>query len=300
MAPPCETPADARTRHKKELKVLDGEKRSILKKTKATAGKGKKGKEALAAVEQEYAAKEKEMAERHKSEIGRAEVGGGEASGKEGGSVVDKDGAPLNPSAATAPKEDPEEAKRREKQDKAREKARRKKEKSKQKEKQREEQIAEDLANAGPSRKDLEIAAMRELYLDPAGLDIRDVEADGNCLYRAVGHQCGGRSYVSVRVACADSLAEHEDEFAPFVDIHDIGGSFKEYVESVRNTSEWGGHLELRALTHTLRRPIVVYSADAAPLRIGDEFDEEGEEIRLSFHRHYYALGEHYNSVVPK
>lgn len=33
--------------HRKEVKALDGEKRATLKKTKATAGKGKKGKEKL-------------------------------------------------------------------------------------------------------------------------------------------------------------------------------------------------------------------------------------------------------------
>ena len=40
---------DLKAKHKKELKALDGEKRNQLKKTKATAGKGKKGKDALAA-----------------------------------------------------------------------------------------------------------------------------------------------------------------------------------------------------------------------------------------------------------
>jgi OTU domain-containing protein 6 len=80
----------------------------------------------------------------------------------------------------------------------------------------------------------------------------------------------------------------------------------------------WGGHPELRALSATLGVPIVVYQAGAPPL----EFTPAGEErrnpaadgrrggeddwrlppgdvkLRLSFHRHYYALGEHYNSVV--
>ena len=46
---PNATMDDLKAKHKKELKALDGEKRNQLKKTKATAGKGKKGKEALAA-----------------------------------------------------------------------------------------------------------------------------------------------------------------------------------------------------------------------------------------------------------
>ena len=39
---------EVQARHRKELKALDGEKRATLKKTKATAGKGKKAKEKLA------------------------------------------------------------------------------------------------------------------------------------------------------------------------------------------------------------------------------------------------------------
>jgi len=40
---------EAETRHRKELKALDGEKRAALRKAKGTGGKGKKGKESLAA-----------------------------------------------------------------------------------------------------------------------------------------------------------------------------------------------------------------------------------------------------------
>ena len=39
---------EMQARHKKEVKTLDGEKRSQVKKTKQTAGKGKKAKEKLA------------------------------------------------------------------------------------------------------------------------------------------------------------------------------------------------------------------------------------------------------------
>ena len=39
---------DVQARHKKELKALDGEKRAQIKKTKQTAGKGKKAKDKLA------------------------------------------------------------------------------------------------------------------------------------------------------------------------------------------------------------------------------------------------------------
>jgi len=39
---------EIKARHKRESKVLDGEKRALLKKTKQTAGKGNKAKDKLA------------------------------------------------------------------------------------------------------------------------------------------------------------------------------------------------------------------------------------------------------------
>ena len=72
--------------------------------------------------------------------------------------------------------------------------------------------------------------------------------------------------------------------------------------------SEWGGELEIQALSRCLRESVLVYSADAPELRMSPEgpggAGEEGDAdrrppLRISYHKHYYALGAHYNSVVP-
>jgi OTU domain-containing protein 6 len=113
---------------------------------------------------------------------------------------------------------------------------------------------------------------------------------------------------------CADTLAAHPDDFAPFCEYQNDDSlndndndPYQTYVSNVRTSAEWGGHLELRALAVALHRPILIYQAhtpdpleitpnsgngDATPAAAGDE------PIRLSYHRHYYALGEHYNQVV--
>ena len=44
-----ETIEECESRHRKELKALDGQKRAALKKAKQTGGKSKKAKEAMAA-----------------------------------------------------------------------------------------------------------------------------------------------------------------------------------------------------------------------------------------------------------
>ena len=75
----------------------------------------------------------------------------------------------------------------------------------------------------------------------------------------------------------------------------------------------WGGQLEIQALSLALHRSIEVYSADAPVLVMnaeassteGDDSDSDDDSgsatsppLRVTYHRHYFALGAHYNSVV--
>lgn len=100
---------------------------------------------------------------------------------------------------------------------------------------------------------------------------------------------------------CADTLLKNESEFAPFCEYDDDKiPDFTHYVDRVRSSSDWGGHLELRVLSVALQKHILVYSAQTKePLHIKPEQCENDDDpIRLSYHLHYYALGEHYNRVV--
>ena len=120
---------------------------------------------------------------------------------------------------------------------------------------------------------------------------IKDVAADGHCLYRAIADQSGS-TYTSIRETCASFMEAHESDFAPFIEDE----SFGDHCAKVRSSAEWGGQPELLALARALNRPIVVYSRDSAPLRMGES---DGEELVVTYHRDYYALGEHYNSTEP-
>ena len=110
----------------------------------------------------------------------------------------------------------------------------------------------------------------------------------------------------SLGSTCADTLQQHPDDFSAFAECDPDKGihNFDDYVNMVRNSAEWGGHLELRALGMALRRPIHVYSVrqGSEPLIIEEEgaAGNGGDPIRLSYHLHYYALGEHYNEVVKE
>jgi OTU domain-containing protein 6 len=98
-------------------------------------------------------------------------------------------------------------------------------------------------------------------------------------------------------------MAAHEDDYSPFCELTDDAPDFRAYVDRVRSSADWGGHLELRALSVALNRPVVVYSAQSPdPLRIDEQrqcdASDEDDPIRLSYHLNYYALGEHYNQVI--
>ena len=66
----------------------------------------------------------------------------------------------------------------------------------------------------------------------------------------------------------------------------------------VEGSNEWGGQLEITALAHARKACVTIFSADTPPLTTGEEYKGRGLKIELAYHRHYYGLGEHYNSVV--
>lgn len=73
----------------------------------------------------------------------------------------------------------------------------------------------------------------------------------------------------------------------------------------MESTASWGGQLELGALAQALKKHVIVYTATGPEIEMGKEYlNEEARlsgagSIRVSFHRHAFGLGEHYNSVIP-
>jgi OTU domain-containing protein 6 len=196
----------------------------------------------------------------------------------------------------------PEDAAEQERQHQHREKLRLKGEKAREKERLKEQEIADENANAGPAPRDVEMQVIISKL--PEGCVIEEVAADGHCLYRAVAAH-SDLTYTNVRDVCADALKEHEADFSPFCEYTDDIPDYATYVGRVRSSAEWGGHLELRALSMALRRPVIVYSAQSLKPLVIEHAEEQGDAvqdnpIRLSYHLNYYSLGEHYNRVVTK
>lgn len=174
--------------------------------------------------------------------------------------------------------------------------------------------LAGEEADMTPKLKEVEDAAMSQLLAD-LGFCIKEIPADGHCLYRAVADQLhlnspevvNPVSFRDLRRLTAQQLMHRKDEFAPFL----LGESgevlnssmscakldeFDNYCDSVENGAVWAGEIEIRALSGALNREIRIYQAGSQPIRIGEDKTECGV-FHLSYHKHSFGLGEHYNSV---
>ncbi|GFR39954.1 hypothetical protein Agub_g32 [Astrephomene gubernaculifera] len=196
-------------------------------------------------------------------------------------------------------------------------KAQKRREKLAQQEAERAARIASEQAALGPSDKAVEEAQLRAL-LRPHGLGIREIRADGHCLYRAIEDQLTQHAqqaptssssstsvpdYQTLRRLAAAHIRSHADDFLPFVYDEDAAGGpaeqLEEYCEELEGSAVWGGQLELGALAQALRRQIKVYATGMPLVSLGDEHAGAGGAVQLCYLRHAFGLGEHYNSVEP-
>lgn len=221
------THEEIQSAHKKALKSLDGEKRAAIKKAKAL--KGKKGKDALAALEDDFATKLKTLESNLEKDLAALEMvdtdqkgddGGHDNNGENSGQSEAKadDSEPVSETAAPLQVFDEEAVARERKLAKSR----KKRENQRKKEAEMEQKIAEETANAGPSMRDIELGQIQAV-LSPLNLAISEVKADGHCLYRSVAAQLttiapdsNQLDYSNIRALCADTLQAHQEEFAPF------------------------------------------------------------------------------------
>ncbi|WOL03394.1 hypothetical protein Cni_G12114 [Canna indica] len=195
----------------------------------------------------------------------------------------------------------------------------RRRERRAQEEAAREQRIQEEQSNIISDRM-IENDRL-ERKLEPLGLTINEIKPDGHCLYRAVEDQLSLHSnstspysFQELRKMVANYMRNHASDFLPFFlseskkevePDSSLLERFEKYCDEIESTAAWGGQLELGALTHCLKKHIVIYSGSFPDVEMGREYKSElgsgvsNPSIMLSYHRHAYGLGEHYNSVVP-
>ena len=167
--------------------------------------------------------------------------------------------------------------------------------------KERREQIRKETEGL-VSEREVEIEQLKK-QLSPLKLQIKQIKPDGHCLYSALADQLQSERHdiFTLRKITAQHIRNHSSDFIPFL-MNEQGdmltdSEFVKYCDDVENTNCWGGEVELQAISGELGVKIEVYQAGAkAPHVIGE--DKHKGPLRVSYHRHEYGLGSHYNSVV--
>ena len=150
---------------------------------------------------------------------------------------------------------------------------------------------------------------MHEAYAS-RGLTEYDIRSDGHCLYAAVADQMQNKElslkqdgqlksgsplpedYKVARHVAAKYIFEHPDDFIPFLE-----GPLDQYVKTISETGEWGGHLEILALAKAYGVDINILQGDGKVEKIECGVDGAHPQLWLAYYRHSFGLGEHYNSL---
>lgn len=174
---------------------------------------------------------------------------------------------------------------------------------------------AEKEAADIPDLREKERKAMQEAYIS-RGLKEQEIRSDGHCLYAAVADQLehsqvGLKPMIQVDIANGDTqqkpavtgykiarqvaaayMSQNPEDFSPFLE-----EPLDKYVTAVRDTGEWGGHLEILALAKAYGVDINILQGNGKVERIECGTDNEPKTLWLAYYHHSFGLGEHYNSL---
>ena len=168
---------------------------------------------------------------------------------------------------------------------------------------------AQDL----PNLRDQERTAMLKEFTS-RNLEEKEIRSDGHCLYAAIADQLRWHEidlkppnklininwdsqgqvadYKIIRQVAATFISSNPDEFLPFLE-----QPLEEYTRTIRETGEWGGHLELMALAKAYGLVIHVIQGNGTVAKIRGSEESSVKLLWLAYYRHNFGLGEHYNSL---
>lgn len=183
-------------------------------------------------------------------------------------------------------------------------KAQRRRERKEQESKKREIEIQQGEEENKKSARQLEVKALNKV-LKSRNLTLSVIKSDGDCLYNSIRHQLElqnlSYSIDTLRKIAADYIRANKDElicYMPSSRGDDImsQAEFDDYCNQVETTKAWGSQIEIQALSNALKLKIEVLQAQGRPTISGADFN--APHLIVTYHRHFYGLGEHYNSTV--
>lgn len=125
------------------------------------------------------------------------------------------------------------------------------------------------------------------------GLQLRDIPADGNCLFRALGDQLEGhcRNHFRHRAEVVNYMRMHRTDFEPFVE-DDV--SFDQHVSNLQKLGTHAGNDAIVAFAKVNSLEIIIHQLNQKPFMISgpNVSCSDTRQLHLAYHN-----GDHYSSV---
>eukprot|EP00644_Phytophthora_capsici_P016716 jgi/Phyca11/122088/e_gw1.47.370.1 len=119
------------------------------------------------------------------------------------------------------------------------------------------------------------------------------LQADGNCLFRALGDQLYGdqHQHAQVRKNIVNYLEQHRSDFEPFMEDEE---KFEKYCERMREDGTWGGNQELYAAARLFQVYVIVHQDQPSARMMVIECDrlKPTRIVHVAYHG-----DDHYDSV---
>jgi len=130
--------------------------------------------------------------------------------------------------------------------------------------------------------------------LVPKGVYMRDVEGDGNCLFRSIADHIDGdeNDHEKYRKMAVEYITKNKEYFALFL-LDDE--KIEDYIQDMSEDGTWGGHFELVALSYLLNVKFALYikdKEDPVIVKCSEKELRNAKYVHLAYH-----VDEHYSSI---
>lgn len=127
--------------------------------------------------------------------------------------------------------------------------------------------------------------------LKAMGLTLREVQGDGNCLFRALNDQLEGhtRNHLKYRYETVQYMKEHRTDFEPFVEDE---VPFDQHLYNLGQPGTYAGNDAIVACARLHELVIVIHQLNTPLWQVKGTDKPNATELHLSYHN-----GDHYNSV---
>jgi len=100
-----------------------------------------------------------------------------------------------------------------------------------------------------------------KLQLSPLGLKVKEIQGDGNCMFRAIADQLEGDQamHSMYRQAAVEYILSNKEDFVPFIEDDE---TIQEYCKDMASDGVWGGQLEMNALATEFKFNLIVHQVD--------------------------------------